>query len=205
MPAVLSHKCNEFAHECFHLQPVLLNQYTTKLISVSLNKSSPVHRILGVRDMGSNFYPFTAACNGNKLVTKGLFSKLLNCFLLQPVKRLAAVSPSQCPTQIYWHASPHCRICKTSYLLWPWLFDIWTVRHHWQSGTASIVCCLLDSSASPGQNRTCLFFHHATAYALQITSAEAMKHQASWWILCVLSAPHLCCMLLLTGLHSLGM
>ena len=101
MPAVLSHKCNEFAHECFHLQPVLLNQYTTKLISVSLNKSSPVHRILGVRDMGSNFYPFTAARNGNKLVTKGLFSKLLNCFLLQPVKRLAAVSPSQCPTQIY--------------------------------------------------------------------------------------------------------
>lgn len=29
--------------------------------------------ILGVRDMGSNFYPFTAARNGNKLVTKGLF------------------------------------------------------------------------------------------------------------------------------------
>ena len=101
MPAVLSHKCNELAHECCHLQPVLLNQLTIKLISVSLNKSSPVHRILGVRDMGSNFYPFTAARNGNKLVTKGLFSKLLNCLLLQHVGRLAAVSPSQCPTQIY--------------------------------------------------------------------------------------------------------
>lgn len=25
--------------------------------------------------MGSNFYPFTAARKGNKLVTKGLFSK----------------------------------------------------------------------------------------------------------------------------------
>ena len=33
-------------------------------------------RILGVRDMGSSFYPFTAARKGNKLVTKGLFSKL---------------------------------------------------------------------------------------------------------------------------------
>jgi hypothetical protein len=100
-PAVLLQKCNELAHECFHLQPVLLNQLTTKLISVSLNKTSPAHRILGVRDMGSNFYPFTAACNGNKLVTKGLFSKLLNCLLLQHAGRLAAVSPSQCPTQIY--------------------------------------------------------------------------------------------------------
>lgn len=35
-----------------------------------------MYRILGVRDMGSNFYPFTAARQGNKLVTKGLFSKL---------------------------------------------------------------------------------------------------------------------------------
>jgi len=37
-----------------------------------------VYRILGVRDMGSNFYPFTAARKGNKLVTKGLFSKSLS-------------------------------------------------------------------------------------------------------------------------------
>lgn len=29
--------------------------------------------VLGVRDMGSNFYPFTAARKGNKLVTQGLF------------------------------------------------------------------------------------------------------------------------------------
>ncbi len=83
MPAALLRKCNELACDCFCLQPGLLSHLTTKLISVSLIKTSPAHRILGVRDMGSNFYPFTAARNGNKLVTKGLFSKLLNCLLLQ--------------------------------------------------------------------------------------------------------------------------
>ena len=36
-------------------------------------------RFLGAKDMGSNFYPFTAARKGNKLVTKGLFSKLTAC------------------------------------------------------------------------------------------------------------------------------
>ena len=59
------------------------------LVSVSLIKFSSAHRILGVRDMGSNFYPFTAARNGNKLVTKGLFSKLLNCLLTQHAVRLS--------------------------------------------------------------------------------------------------------------------
>ncbi len=66
-----------------------LNQLTIKLISVSLMNISLAHRILGVRDMGSNFYPFTAARNGNKLVTKGLFSKLLNCLLTQHAVRLS--------------------------------------------------------------------------------------------------------------------
>ena len=89
LPAVLLRRCGEFAPECCHLQPVLLNQLTTKLISVSLIKTSPAHRILGVRDMGSNFYPFTAARNGNKLVTKGLFSKLPSCLLVQHAVRLS--------------------------------------------------------------------------------------------------------------------
>lgn len=85
MPAVLLRRYDELAYECCHLQPVLLSQLTTKLVCVSLIKICPAHRILGVRDMGSNFYPFTAARNGNKLVTKGLFSKLLNCLLVQHV------------------------------------------------------------------------------------------------------------------------
>ena len=38
-------------------------------------------RFLGAKDMGSNFYPFTAARKGNKLVTKGLFSKLAACMI----------------------------------------------------------------------------------------------------------------------------
>lgn len=35
-------------------------------------------RFVGVRDLGSNYYPFTSARPGNKLVTKGFFRKLLN-------------------------------------------------------------------------------------------------------------------------------
>lgn len=102
MPAALLRKRNELVYECFHLQPVLLHQLTIKSISVSLIKTSPAHRILGVRDMGSNFYPFTTARNGNKLVTKGLFSKLLNCLLVQHAVRLSCcASPSQRPTEIY--------------------------------------------------------------------------------------------------------
>ena len=51
--------------------------------------------------MGSNFYPFTAARQGNKLVTKGLFSKLseLSTLLLYSVVMLlccAKTSASTC-------------------------------------------------------------------------------------------------------------
>ena len=48
------------------------------VLLVSQIRDYPVaFRFLGAKDMGSNFYPFTAARKGNKLVTKGLFSKLV--------------------------------------------------------------------------------------------------------------------------------
>ena len=55
-----------------------------------------LHRVLGVRDMGSNFYPFTAARQGNKLVTKGLFSKLfeLAALLIYSVVMLLSCAES---------------------------------------------------------------------------------------------------------------
>lgn len=52
-------------------------------------------RFLGAKDMGSNFYPFTAARKGNKLVTKGLFSKLA-AFLAQ-----LSLCPSDCNLSLY--------------------------------------------------------------------------------------------------------
>lgn len=48
-------------------------------------------RFLGAKDMGSNFYPFTAARKGNKLVTKGLFSKLDACMINSPVPNLTEI------------------------------------------------------------------------------------------------------------------
>lgn len=58
--------------------PALHQQHVVLLGSGHSNYSA-AFRFLGAKDMGSNFYPFTAARKGNKLVTKGLFSKLAAC------------------------------------------------------------------------------------------------------------------------------
>lgn len=46
--------------------------------------------------MGSNFYPFTAARKGNKLVTKGLFSKLVCMLNHSAYTRLRETPPTLC-------------------------------------------------------------------------------------------------------------
>lgn len=69
---------------------------------------SAAFRFVGAKDMGSNFYPFTAARKGNKLVTKGLFSKLVCMLNHSACPCLREPPPPSCKTvRSTWRGSMH--------------------------------------------------------------------------------------------------
>ena len=57
--------------------------------------------------MGGNFYPFTSARKGNKLVTKGLFSKPHEAKLLGSAELHQSLSPVLCVPSLPCKGMPH--------------------------------------------------------------------------------------------------
>ena len=123
--------------------------------------------------MGSNFYPFTAARKGNKLVTKGLFSKLASeiaaCLTVVASARIVFICCLWICCMLL-QSCCLCRIRKAPYLLRSMFPVVRPLCHHRQSSQTSTLCSILGFTQLQGE----LFSRPGSAFFMDMLIVTAI-------------------------------